>query len=301
MLKRMKLPPRYNLLFMVLPFMVVVFLFHYVPIFGWAYAFFDYIPGVPLLECDFVGLEYFTYIFTDKVNMLRVMKNTLIFAVIGLLITPLPMLFAICLNEIRNSRVQRFIQSTTTLPNFLSWIIVFSISFTLFSNEGLLNVALQELGMIEKPLNVLGNADGVYVFQTILGLWKSLGWSSIIYFAAIAGIDPELYQAAEIDGAGYLAKALHITLPALSTTYIVLLILSVSNFLNTGFEQYYLFKNSMTAKNIEVLDVYTYRIGLAGADYSYGIAIGIMKTIVSLFLLTAANLASRKIRGASIF
>lgn len=296
-----KIPARYQLLVMALPFIVFIFLFSYVPLFGWIYAFFDYLPGVPLLECDFVGLDFFKMVFRDRVNMLRVMKNTLIFAAIGLLTMPLPMLFAICLNEIRQVRLKKVIQTFTTLPNFISAIIVYSLVFTFLSRDGVVNSLLIKLGLLSEPTNVLANGNAVYWFQTVLGQWKGLGWSAIIYIAAISGVDQELYDAADVDGAGALGKAIHVTFPALLPTFIVMLVLGIGNILNTGYETYYLYKNPMTAANIEVLDLYVYRVGLGTNDYSYGIAISIMKTFVSVILITIANIFSKKIRGSTIF
>lgn len=296
-----KTKKQYRLLLMALPFMIIVFLFAYVPIMGWIFAFFDYIPGVPLLKCEFVGLDYFKLMFRDSGNLIRVMKNTLIFAVIGILITPLPMIFAILLNEIKSGPIRRAIQTFTTLPNFISMVIVFSLAFSLFSNDGLLNSILLFFGVPQEKLSsVMGDGSAVYWFQPFLGIWKTLGWSSIIYLAAIAGIDQEMYEAAMVDGAGKLKCAMYITLPALAETYFVLLILGIGNFLNTGFEQYFLFKNPMTAANIEVLDLYVYRIGLVTQDYSYGIAIGIIKSIISISLLFLANGLSKKIRKTAI-
>lgn len=289
----------YRLLFMVLPFMLIVLLFNYVPIFGWIYSVYDYIPGIPLLECDFMGLEYFKLIFKDA-NVLRTLKNTAIFAVISICLTPLPMIFAILLNEVKNGPVRKFVQTFTTLPNFISWVIIFSLAFALFSSDGMLTSAMAKLGIMEEAQSLLGSKESVYWFQTFLGQWKTLGWSSIIYLAAIAGIDQEQYEAARVDGAGYLRCALHVTFPAMLETYVVLFILNVGNFLNTGYEQYMLFKNSVTAPNIEVLDLYVYRIGLENMDYSYGVAISIIKSAVSIALVILANLVAKKIRGNTV-
>lgn len=289
----------YRLLFMVLPFMLMVLLFSYVPIFGWVYSVYDYIPGVSLFDCDFMGLEYFRLIFRDA-NILRTLKNTMIFAVIGICLTPLPMLFAILLNEVRSGPVRKFIQTFTTLPNFISWVIIFSLAFALFSTDGILTALPVKLGLGEEAKSILSSRESVYWFQTFLGQWKSLGWSSIIYLAAIAGIDQELYEAARVDGAGYLRCALHITLPAMLETYVVLFILNIGNFLNTGYEQFMLFKNSITAPNIEVLDLYVYRIGLESMDYSYGVAISIIKSFVSILLVVTANLVAKKLRGSTV-
>lgn len=290
---------QYKLLFMALPFMLLVFLFNYVPIFGWIYSVYDYIPGVPLLECDFMGAEYFKLIFKDA-NVYRTLKNTAIFAVISILMTPLPMLFAILLNEVKNNSVKKFVQTFTTLPNFISWVIIFSLAFSLFSTDGMVTQLVAKMGITKEARSVLSSKESVYWFQTFLGQWKSLGWSSIIYLAAIAGIDQEQYEAARVDGAGYFRCALHVTLPAMMETYVVLFILNIGNFLNTGYEQYMLFKNSLTAPNIEVLDLYVYRIGLESMDYSYGVAISIVKSFVSIVLVVIANLVAKKVRGNTV-
>lgn len=289
---------KYNLLFMTLPFMIIVLLFNYVPIFGWIYSVFDYIPGVSVFDCDFVGLDYFRLIFRDA-NVVRTLKNTFIFAVIGIVLTPLPMFFAILLNEIKCSPVRRVVQTFTTLPNFISWVIIFSLAFSLFATDGVVTTLIARVTGGEVT-SILSSGESVYWFQTALGIWKSLGWSSIIYLAAIAGIDQEQYEAARVDGAGYVQCALHVTLPALMETYVVLFILQIGNFLNTGYEQYMLFKNALTANNIEVLDLYTYRIGLENMDYSYGVAISILKSIVSISLVVLANMVAKKIRGNTV-
>ena len=289
----------YKLLYYALPFIIIVLLFNYVPIFGWIYAFFDYVPGVKLNDSEFVGLEYFKLIFTDA-NVWRSLTNTFIFAILGILFSPLPMFFAILLNEVKNGPVRKIVQTFTTLPNFISWVIIFSLAFTLFSSDGLITTMLLKIGIGTEGQNLLGDGNSVYIFQSLLGLWKGLGWSSIIYLAAIAGIDQEQYEAARVDGAGYFRCAIHITMPAMIGTFVVLFILNIGNFLNTGYEQYLLFKNSMTADNIEVLDLYAYRIGLENMDYSYGVAISIIKSVVSVILVTFANLVAKKARGSAV-
>ena len=289
----------YKLLYYALPFMIIVLLFNYVPIFGWIYAFFDYVPGVKLNDSEFVGLEYFKLIFTDA-NVWRSLTNTFIFAILGILFSPLPMFFAILLNEVKNGPVRKIVQTFTTLPNFISWVIIFSLAFTLFSSDGLITTMLLKIGIGTDGQNLLGDGKAVYIFQSLLGLWKGLGWSSIIYLAAIAGIDQEQYEAARVDGAGYFRCAIHITMPAMIGTFVVLFILNIGNFLNTGYEQYLLFKNSMTADNIEVLDLYAYRIGLENMDYSYGVAISIIKSVVSVILVAFANLVAKKARGSAV-
>ena len=201
-LKQYKKKKNYKLLLWLLPFLVFVVLFSYVPLFGWSIAFFQYTPGSSLSAENFVGLKYFRQFFMDTVDMWRVIKNTLIFAVLGLVTMPLPMIFAILLNEVPHKGFSKFVQSITTFPNFISWVIVYSLAFSLFSTEGVINSILMGMGIISKPTNVLSSTSAVYWFQTCLGIWKGLGWSSIVYLAAISGIPQELYEAASVDGAG---------------------------------------------------------------------------------------------------
>lgn len=292
---------RYILLAMAIPFMLMVFLFNYMPLMGWILAFFEYRPGVPLNQNEFVGFKYFIEFINDPIDTYRVMKNTLIFAGINLVLSVLPMMFAVLLNELKVMRFKKLVQTATTLPNFVSWVIVFSITFSFFSTDGLLNSVLKTFGLLNTPTNVLADGGAVYWFQTVLSQWKGLGWASIIYVASISSIDQELYEAAAMDGAGRFGAALHITLPGLLPTYFVLLLLNIGNFLNLGMEQYLVYKNALTADNIEVLDLYVYRLGLlTTGGYSAGVAVGILKSVVSILLLFTANTAAKKIRGTSI-
>lgn len=294
----------YRLLFMILPLAVIIIMFYYVPLFGWSFAFMDYKPGIPLSKTPFVGLKFFELIVEDRANILRVVKNTLILSGLGLLFSPLPAMFAIFLNEIKFKKFRKLVQTTTTLPNFISWVIVFSLAFSLFSFDGVFNqLATKIMGEGYEAKSILANGTSwvVWGFQTVLVLWKTIGWNAIIYVAAISGIDPELYDAASVDGAGRFKKILYITIPEIMPTYIVLLLLSVSNMLTVGFEQYFVFKNPMVMDSIEVLDLFVYRIGITTNDYSYSIAIGILKTVISIILLAVVNKVSKKARGESIF
>ncbi|MFD2117978.1 ABC transporter permease [Paenibacillus yanchengensis] len=288
-----------KLFLMAIPFIVIVFVFSYIPLFGWIYAFYDYLPGIALSKTEFIGLDNFREMLSDG-EMTRVMINTLVLSFLSILSSPLPLVLAVLLNEVKASWFKKLIQTTTTLPNFTSWVIVFSLAFSLFSSEGLINQLLMKAGLINDPLNVLGNERIVWIFQTLLGIWKTIGWSAIIYLAAIAGIDSELYDAAKVDGAGRLKSILHITLPGISSTFFVLLLLAISNMLSAGFEQYLVFYNVMVANKIEVLDLFVYRLGLITNDYSYSTAVGIFKSVVSIVLLFSVNHISRKVRGESI-
>ena len=283
----------WNLFFLALPLMLFVVLFHYVPLFGWVLSFFEYIPGTPLLQNKFVGLKYFRLIFTGR-DMRRAMRNTITFSCIKLVLQICPLVFAILLNEIQNKHFRKGVQSLTTLPYFISWIIVYSLSFSMFSSEGLVTKAL---GM-EKSL--LTDVNAVYWFQCALAVWKNLGWDAIIYIAAIAGIPPELYEAAAVDGAGRFRRTVYITVPELMNTFIVLLLLFIANFINSGMDQYLAFKNTLIIDRIETLELYTYRLGLQQNDYSFATAVGIFKSVVSIVLLFGTNAFAKKVRGNSI-
>ncbi|MEA4824523.1 MAG: ABC transporter permease subunit [Clostridiaceae bacterium] len=297
--KKKKKRKNWELFFIALPFMIMVIMFAYVPLAGWVISFFEYKPGRALFDCTFVGWKYFKMFLTDR-DVYRVLKNTVIFSGIGYLLSPLPMVFALCLNEIGSTRFKKIAQTTTTMPYFISIIIVYSLAFAMFSTEGVVNSVLASLGT-GSSVNWLNNKKIVYIFQTCVSQWKGLGWSSIIYIAAIAGIDQEQYEAAAIDGAGRFRQAIHITLPGIMPTFLVLFLLSIANFMSTGFQQYYVFQNSIVYSKIEVLDLYIYKMGLKLFDYSYSTAVGIIKSILSIILLFAANALARKVRGSNIF
>lgn len=299
--KLLKEKKNYKLLFFLLPCIIYVAAFSYVPIAGWGLAFTDYVPGVPLKNTVFVGLKNFRLIFEDWWNLSRVMKNTIIFAALGYLVSPLPLLFAISLNEVKFTKLRKAIQTITTFPNFISWVIVYALAFQFFSFDGMITNLLVHFGITCDANSLIANSDAVYWFQTILGLWKGLGWNSVIYLAAIAGIDQEQYEAAGIDGAGRLQKIRYITIPSLMPTYVVMMLMQISSFVGVGFEQYLTFYNGIVANNIEVIDLYVYRAGLLQSDYSFGTAIGVLKSVISIAMLFGMNRLSKKIRGEAIF
>ncbi len=289
-----------KLFLIALPFIVLVFMFSYVPLFGWVYSLFNYKPGIALSNTAFVGFKNFIEVAKNWVDVSRVLKNTLGLGFLNILVSPLPVIVAVLLNEVRYAKFKKVVQITTTIPNFISWVIVFGMTFSIFSSEGLLNSVLLKMNLIISPANIIGNPDIVWQFQTALSIWKGLGWNCIIYLAAIACIDEELYGAAKVDGAGRFRCMWHITVPELMPTFVVLLLLSISNILGNGFEQYFVFRNSMVQDNIEVLDLYVYRLGIVTNQYSYAITIGMLKSVVSIILLFAANNIAKKIRGQSI-
>lgn len=289
-----------TLLYMAVPCFLFVIAFSYVPLFGWIYAFFDYEPGLKLYQCEFVGLKYFQLAIFEP-ELIPVLRNTIAISFLGLLSTVLPIVFAILLSEMSSKKYKKLIQTATTLPNFISWVLVFSIFFAFFNtSDGMVNNVLTGIGLIETPTNILANAEAVWLFQTAVSIWKNLGFSAIVYLAAISGIDPELYDAAKVDGAGRFRMILHITLPGLIPTYITLLLLNIGSLLSNGFEQYFVFYNPLVHNRIQVLDYYLYRIGIVLNDYSFSTALGMTKTIISIILLTSANFASKKLRGQAI-
>lgn len=299
LIKKVK-KPSVKLFLLALPFVIIVFIFNYIPLFGWIYAFFDYQPGIPLSQSPFVGLANFKMMFSSNGDLIRVLCNTLAMSFLSILCSPLSVILAILLNEIKCGPFKKIVQTTTTLPNFISWVIIFSLVFSLFSSDGLINQLLMSAHIIKQPTNILGNNNAVWFFQTALALWKGLGWSAIIYLAAITGIDSELYDAAKVDGAGRFQSIIHVTVPGLMPTYFVLLLLSISNVLSIGFDQCLLFYNSLVADKIEVIDYFVYRLGIVTGDYSYGTAVGIFKSVISITLLFSVNNLSKKIRGESI-
>jgi putative aldouronate transport system permease protein len=287
----------WNLFFLALPFMVLVILFRYVPLAGWILSFYEYRAGTFLFKNPFVGLKYFQILLSSG-DFYRVLKNTAIFSLLNYVLLPLPMIFAILLNEIPFKNFRRVSQTLTTLPHFISWIIVYSLAFALFSGDGIVNQLLGLAGFPNQDL--LTSPGAVYLFQTFILQWKTLGWSAIIYIAAITGIDQELYEAAKVDGAGRFRCVWHITIPGLMPTFIVLALLAIANFVNSGLDQYFIFNNAFVAENIEVLELYTYRVGMQVFDYSYATAVGIFKSVISIALLFTTNYLAKKFRGESI-
>ncbi len=289
----------------VLPCILLVILFHYVPLWGWSYAFFQFKPGYDLLDCKFVGLENFKNLFGNPImvnNIMRVMRNTLTIQVFNYLLTPLPLLFAVLLSEVRSKKFQKVVQTVTTLPHFISWVIVYSLATSIFNTNGLINNVLTAIGMDPIP-NLLHSKDAstIWITQVLLHTWKTLGWSAIVYFAGIAGIDQQLYESASIDGAGKWQRIWHITLPQMIPTYFVLLVMSIGQFLNQGIDQYMNFGNALNKEYIEVLDLYVYNIGIGSGLISYSVAVGVLKSIIAVVLFSSANWLSKKIRGVSVF
>jgi len=307
MIKKIEIPVKYKLFFLLLPFLILITVFAYLPLAGWRYAFFNYRPGLPLRLSDFAGFKWFQSIISSQARrseVIRVMKNTLAMSGLGILTSWIPVLFAVLLTEFRNERYKKIVQTLTTVPNFISWVMVYSFAFMLFSvDAGLINRLLIDLGFIDKGVNFLLSGNHIWLKMTAWGIWKGLGWGAIIYLAAIAGIDQELYEAATIDGAGRWGQIWHITVPGLLPTYFVLLMLSVANLVNNGMDQYFVFRNAFNQETVEVLDLYVYYVGFGKGSTSgipFATVISMLKSIVSVTLLFSVNGLSRLLRKESI-
>lgn len=301
--KLTKMARQKYLYLMLLPAVVLVFVFSYVPLAGWIIAFIQFRPGFDLFPAEWTGLRQFTSFFLQGDDYIYLLRNTLAMN-IGSLITNLfsAFLFALLLNEVRNRYFGKLVQTVTFFPFFVSWVIIYSFSSALFaSSAGAINETLIGWGLIDEGVNFMGDPKYAWMFMIGLSAWKYLGYNSVIFISSIASIPSEYYEAAEIDGAGRFRKAWHITIPSMVPTLIVLLILNSGWILNSNFEQFYLFTNTTNWEKMEVLDIYIYKFGLQLLNYPYATAVGIMKTFISLALIVGVNSLSKKATGKAIF
>lgn len=285
------------------PFMILLAVFAYYPLYGWVYAFFDYTPPIPLSKSEFVGFQWFHSLVENQVKidqLMQVIWNTFGISGLGILFSWLPMIFAIFLTEIKAVRFRKFIQTVTTLPNFISWVLVYSLAFSMFSSEGMVNGFLHMTGLTDSPTLFLQSSEHVWWTMWAWATWKTLGWSAILYIAAIMGIDESLYEAAYVDGATRMQVIRHVVLPSMMPTYFVLLMLQIASFLNNGLEQYFVFQNAFNKDTIQVLDLYVYNLAMGGGSYSVSVAISMLKSVISVVLLFSVNGLSKMFRGEGI-
>lgn len=301
--KTMKMEEKYKLFLLLVPVLMLSFLFAYLPLYGWRYAFFDYTSGGTLSMENFVGLKWFMILFENeatRADFFRVIRNTLAMSGLGLLTSWLPMAFAIFLTQVPSKKFRRFVQTFTTIPNFMGWVIVYAVALAIFSTDGFINSFLNNVLGMASDTNYLMSNEHMWIKMLLWNLWKGVGWSAIIYISSITSIDPGLYEAAEVDGAGRFAKIWYITMPNLLPTFFVLLLMSIANILSNGMDQYLVFSNAINAKSIEVLDLYVYNLGIGSGQIPMSTAIGMFKSVISVALLFGANAVSKKIRGESI-
>lgn len=284
----------------ILPFLILVAVFSYYPLYGWVYAFFDYKPPFPLSWDKFVGFKWFKSMVdssTKVKQLLNVLRNTFAISGLSLLFSWFPMIFAVFLNEIKNKKFRKFVQTVTTLPNFISWVLVYSVAYCVFNSTGVVNSVLMSLGVIDTPIMFLQSSEHVWFKMWLWLTWKNAGWAAIMYIAAISGIDEQLNEAAKVDGASRMQIIWHVTLPGLLPTYFTLVMLNLANFLSNGMEQFYVFQNSFNKDYIQVLDLYVYNLAMGNGGYPLSTAISMFKSIVSIILLVATNKVSKLVRG----
>lgn len=288
---------------LIISFFVVVYgvVFYYWPLTGWLMAFQNYKPKNGLLGSKFVGLDKFKFLFSDA-TFLKVIRNTFCMGALNLLTTTvMAILFAILLNEIRHTFVKKTIQTISYLPHFLSWIIVVGILHNALSSTGIVNDLLMRVGIIKQAINFFAHTQYFWPIVAFANCWKETGWNAIVYLAAITSIDPSLYEAASIDGAGRLAKIRYITIPGIKPTIVILLLMNVGNVLNAGFEVQYLLGNGLVQSVSQTIDIYVLKWGISQNDYSLGTAAGIFKSAVSIALIMLSNAWAKRAGEERLF
>jgi len=290
--------------------MMYLLVFAYTPMFGILMAFKNYtvtqgIKGI--FTSSWAGFKYFIEFYNDY-KFYVIVRNTLVLSLLKVIFTfPVPILFAIMLNEAKNMAFKRVVQTASYLPHFISWVVVLGLSFTFFSsNVGLINQLLLDWGWIGKPLPILTSPNYFWGLAVGSAMWKEAGWWAIIFLAAISGINPTLYEAAQIDGAGRLARIWHITLPGIRGTVVVVLILTIGSILGGGlvgsnFDQAFLMGNAGNNDTSEIVQTYAFKVGLAQGRYSYAAAIDLVQSVISVILIFTSNAIARKVSGTSLF
>ena len=289
---------------MTIPLVMMVVVFAYLPIVGWSIAFFNYIIGVPLFDTEFVGLRYFRqFLLQNPQAFLKAVRNTLAMAFLSLIAAVFPVILALAINNLRRSGYRRFVQSTTTFPHFISFTIVYSVFVAFFSiDDGVINMIIRRLGIAERGFDPLVMPRLTWFFQVfIVEAWKTAGWQSIIYIAALTAIDPQLYEAAEIDGASRWQKFLAVTLPGIVPTFMILQLIRIGHLLSgANFQQIVVFHNALVHDYIETLDYFVYRRGIQNYEFSYAMAVDIFRTVVSTILILTVNRLAKRLTGRSI-
>lgn len=288
------------LYFMVLPGLLYFLILKYWPMYGIFIAFKDYQPFLGFWDSPFVGLKHFERLFSDD-NFIVLFRNTLILASYNILFFfPLPIVIALMLNEVRIEFMKRMVQTLIYIPHFMSWVVVVGIAYIFLTTEGgVVNDVWVRLG--GEKINFLISNEWFRTIVTSEVIWKETGWGTIIFLAALSGVDPQLYEAARMDGANRARQLWHITLPAVRSTIIILLILRLGTFLDTGFEQIFLMLNAMNREVGEVFDTYVYSVGISQGQYSFSTAVGLFKSIIGLVLVVMSNYFAKKFGEEGIY
>lgn len=304
--RRRKIWEQRILYVMLIPGVIWALLFAYGPMAGLYMAFIDYQPSLGnfwsnFFGSEFVGLKWFRYFFSGQ-DFFQVLRNTLCSSVLTLCIGfIMPILLALALNEVKGQIFKRTVQTVSYLPYFISWVIAANIIVTLLSSEGLVNQILMALGIVDEGIFFLGEGKHFWLIVALSNCWKDMGYNSIMYLAAISAINPEMFEAAQVDGAGRLKQIWYIMLPMLRPTILILLILNIGSLLNTGFDQYFLLGNTLNRAYSDVIDTYTFRYGIQNGMFSYAAAVSLFKSSISFVLVATVNGLSRKLEGSSLF
>lgn len=287
---------------MILPGLLVFIIFEYVPMYGITIAFRNYMITDSIFTAPWAGLRHFHMFLRDPM-FFTVLRNTLGINLLGLAIGfPAPIIFALFLNELRNERFKRLTQTISYLPHFISWVIFGGLVINILSPEtGVLNKLLVHLNLIQEPIFFIGQPQYFWFIAVFSGLIKGLGWGAILYLAAMAGVDPQLYEAAIVDGAGRFKRMWHITLPTIMGTTVILFIFAISGILSSGFEQIWMLQNPLNISTSEVIDTYVYKIGIQQGRFSYATAVGLMRSVIAVILVVSANATSKKFTEKGLF
>jgi putative aldouronate transport system permease protein len=294
-----KCKKNYVLLLMISLPVVYYIIFKYIPIYGILISFFDYNPRLGIWKSEFVGIKYYIDYLTN-IYFWKLARNTVVLQGLGLIFGfPIPIILALMINEVRSNTYKKLVQSISYLPHFISIVVVCGMIKNFLSNGGIINSMIARLG--GHTIQFLTNAKYFRTIYVSSGIWQGAGWGSIIYIAALTTIDPQLYEAATIDGANRFQKIIHITIPGIISTIIIMLILRIGNMINVGFEKVLLLYTPSTYETADVISTFVYRRSLIHSDYSYGTAVGLFVSIINYLFLWGANKIARNIGSASLW
>ena len=286
---------QWQLMLMSVPMFLYVLFFNYFPMYFWVTAFQDFKPGLGVLKSPWVGFQNFEWLF-GRADFINSIRNTLAMSVINLVFgTVAAVLLAVLLNEVRNRKFKRTVQTVTYLPHFLSMVIVVGMAQNLFASSGSVNELLMGLGLVKEPVFFLGEGKYFWWLVGVINVWKEVGWGTIIYISAMTAIDPCLYEAASIDGAGRFQRILHVTLPGIKSTFVILLIMNIGHLMEAGFEIQYLLGNAQVIDYSQTIDVFVLKYGISKQQYGVATAAGMFKSVVAIILLLVANFTAKKL------
>lgn len=298
-LKFKKIFSNYQLYLFLLPALIYFIVFHYLPMYGILIAFKDFVATKGIMGSPWVGFKHFERFF-DSFQFWTLIKNTLGLSVVQLIVGfPLPIFLALMLNQIRSEKYKRFVQTVVYAPHFISVVVLAGMIFVFFSNNGLINNIILLFG--GDPISFMAKPEWFKPLYIASGVWQETGWAAIIYLAALAGVSPELHEAAVMDGANKWQRIFHVDIPAIMPTAVILLILSVGGIMNIGFEKAYLLQTPMNQPSAEIIPTYVYKMGLQQAQYSFAAAVGLFNAVINLILLISVNKFSKKLSGTGLW